>query len=119
MKQLYILVGLLSLCFGIIGAFVPLLPTTPFLLLSASLFARSSNSLHNWLINQKYFGQIIKDYNQFKVIPLRAKIISISLILLSFGYSIIFLLNPIWLKALMGTLGILVIIFILSHKSIK
>ncbi|MDR2840025.1 MAG: YbaN family protein, partial [Paludibacter sp.] len=56
MKLLFIILGLISLALGIIGIFLPLLPTTPFLLLSAALFARGSQRLYNWLINHRVLG---------------------------------------------------------------
>ena len=80
MKALYILFGTLSLILGIIGIFLPLLPTTPFLLLTAALYVRSSPRLYNWLLHQKYLGNYIRNFRENKAIPLRAKIVSVSLI---------------------------------------
>ena len=76
MKALYILFGTLSLILGIIGIFLPLLPTTPFLLLTAALYVRSSPRLYNWLLHQKYLGNYIRNFRENKAIPLRAKIVS-------------------------------------------
>ena len=61
---------------GIIGIFLPLLPTTPFLLLAAACYARSSKRFYNWLLNNKWFGNYIKNYRERKGIPLQIKIIS-------------------------------------------
>ena len=80
MKVLYILFGTLSLALGIIGIFLPLLPTTPFLLLTAALYVRSSPRLYNRLLHHKYLGSYIRNFRENKAIPLRAKIISVSLI---------------------------------------
>ena len=63
-KYLLIIVGCLSLGLGIIAMFLPVLPTTPFLLLSAGCFLRSSKSLYDWLLNHKYFGEYIKDIEE-------------------------------------------------------
>lgn len=79
MKTLYIALGTLSLALGILGIFLPLLPTTPFLLLTAALYFKSSPRLYNWLLNQKHLGPYIRNFRENKAIPLRAKIISISL----------------------------------------
>ncbi|MDR2823760.1 MAG: YbaN family protein, partial [Prevotellaceae bacterium] len=57
MKYLLIVLGVISLAWGVLGIFLPLLPTTPFLLLSAFLFARSSEKLHSWLLNHKILGK--------------------------------------------------------------
>ncbi|MDR0688485.1 MAG: YbaN family protein [Prevotellaceae bacterium] len=78
MKYLLAFFGFLSLALGIIGIFLPLLPTTPFLLLSAFLFARSSERLHRWLLGHKVLGEYIRNFLQEKTIPLRIKIYSIS-----------------------------------------
>ena len=85
MKVLYILFGTLSLALGIIGIFLPLLPTTPFLLLTAALYVRSSPRLYNRLLHHKYLGSYIRNFRENKAIPLRAKIISVSLILVAKG----------------------------------
>ena len=79
MKTLYIALGTLSLALGILGIFLPLLPTTPFLLLTAALYFKSSPRLYNWLLNHKHLGPYIRNFRENKAIPLRAKIISISL----------------------------------------
>ena len=80
MKYLLIILGSLSLALGVIGIFLPVLPTTPFLLLSAALYVRSSEKLYQWLINQKYLGTYIRNFREHHAIPLRAKIISITMI---------------------------------------
>lgn len=78
MKRIvFIAIGSISLGLGILGVFLPVLPTTPFLLLSAWLYARSSARLYHWLLNHKYFGTYIKDFIEDKAISLPAKIISL------------------------------------------
>lgn len=78
MKRIvFIAIGSISLGLGILGVFLPVLPTTPFLLLSAWLYARSSARLYHWLLNHKYFGAYIKDFIEDKAISLPAKIISL------------------------------------------
>ena len=74
MKTLYIVIGTISLALGILGIFLPLLPTTPFLLLTAALYFKGSFRLYNWLLNHRYFGPYIRNYRENKAIPLRAKI---------------------------------------------
>jgi len=64
---------------GIIGIFVPLLPTTPFLLLAAACFSRSSGRFYNWLLNHRWFGRYIRDYREGKGIPLKAKLSAVVL----------------------------------------
>ena len=79
MKTLYIVLGSISLGLGILGIFLPLLPTTPFLLLTAALYFKGSPRLYNWLLNHRHFGPYIRNFRENKAIPLRAKIISLVL----------------------------------------
>ena len=119
MKVLLIIAGTISLVLGIIGIFVPLLPTTPFLLLSAAAYVRGSERLYNWLINHKYLGVYIRNYREHKAIPLRAKIFSVTLMWLTIGYCIIFMDLPVWIKILLGCISICVTWHILSFKTLK
>lgn len=120
MKNLYTIIGLISLSLGIIGVFLPLLPTTPFVLLSAYLFARGSKRLNNWLRNHRIFGEIIRDYQEDKSIPLHAKIYSISLLWLSISYATFFVATgKLWLQILLMSIATGVTIHILSYKTKK
>ena len=117
-KNLLALLGLISLGLGIVGAFLPLLPTTPFVLLSAYLFAKSSDRLHNWLMTHKIFGQLIRDFHEEKAIALHAKIISISMMWISNLISIFFIVNDIlWLQILLTAISVGVTIHILRYKT--
>ncbi len=76
-RLLWLLLGFLSLALGAIGAFVPLLPTVPFILLAAFAFAESSERMHTWLLEHNLFGGMIKDWRRYGAISLRAKIASV------------------------------------------
>ncbi|MDX9697191.1 MAG: YbaN family protein [Bacteroidales bacterium] len=102
---------------GVIGIFVPLLPTTPFFLLSAALFLRSSKRLYNWLINHRYFGKYIKNYLFYKTISLKSKIISISLLWVFILFSIFFIVNHLLIKIVLLCIAIGVTWHILSFKT--
>ena len=118
MKSILALLGLISLGLGIIGAFLPLLPTVPFVLLSAFLFARSSDRLHNWLITHKIFGQLIRDYHEDRGITIQGKIAAISMMWISNIISIAFIINNIlWLQILMSIVTLSVTIYILQYKT--
>ncbi len=86
-KVIYISCGSISLGLGVLGIFLPLLPTTPFLLLSAACYIRGSKKLYQWLINHKYFGPLIKNYREQKGIELKTKIILISLLWVTISLS--------------------------------
>lgn len=73
-KFLYIGAGLLSMALGFLGMFLPILPTTPFLLLASFCFARSSGKLHYWLMNHRVFGKYITNYLTHKAIPVSSKV---------------------------------------------
>lgn len=98
--SLYKSLGFLFLGLGAIGVFLPLLPTTPFLLVSAACFARSSDRWHQWLLSNKIFGPMIKDWQERKCIARSTKTIAISLVVLFGGYSIIFLLSDFVMRIL-------------------
>ncbi|TGE40095.1 DUF454 domain-containing protein [Desulfosporosinus fructosivorans] len=92
-KIFWLICGMLSLIIGIIGIVLPLLPTTPFVLLAAASFAKSSTAFHDYLINSKYFGTIIKDWQENRTIPLRAKIAAVLMMSISIIVSIIYLIK--------------------------
>jgi uncharacterized membrane protein YbaN (DUF454 family) len=98
--SLYKSLGFICLGLGVIGIFLPLLPTTPFLLLSAGCFAKSSDKWHQWLVSNKIFGPMIKNWQDRKCISFSTKIIAISSVVLFGGYSILFLLTDLKLRIL-------------------
>ena len=120
MKKLYTFLGISSLILGLIGLFLPLLPTTPFVLLSAALFSRSSTKMHNWLLNHKFLGKIINDYKVEKAIPMHAKIIAISFMWISIMYAVLVVAaDKIWLQVLLLVIATSVSIHILLFKTKK
>lgn len=119
MKVLYIIIGTLSLALGIIGIFLPLLPTTPFLLLTAALYVRSSPRLYDRLLRQKHLGPYIRNFRENKAIPLRAKICSVSLIWITMLYCIFCIVPYGWLKLLLLMIAAGTTYHILSFKTLK
>ena len=118
-RFLWITLGSLFVAIGYIGIFVPGLPTTIFLILAAGCYIRSSKKLYNWLINNKLFGQYIRDYYEGKGMPLKAKISAISMIIIFCGFAVIFAIDPILIDiivALVGLTGILYISFKVPTK---
>ncbi len=113
------IVGVLSLVLGVVGIVVPLLPTTPFLLLSAALFMRTSPKLYNWLIHNRVLGEYIINYNKNRAISLRAKSTSISLLWISILYSVIFVIDLLWVRVLLLLIAVGVTWHLLSLKTIR
>lgn len=104
--------GTLFLLLGLFGLFLPVLPTTPFLLLAAACFARSSRRIFNWLLDNPRFGPLIREWREYRAIPHRAKRIALVLIALSFGISITFFV-PGWpAKLAMGVGGLILMVWI-------
>lgn len=120
MRIFLIIVGSVSLVLGIVGIFVPMLPTTPFLLLSAAAWVKASPNLYAWLINHRIFGEYIRNYREHRAIPLRAKIISVSLVWLTIGYCIFAVVDEWWwAQVLMALLATAISWHILSFKTLK
>ena len=119
MKTICIILGTLSLGLGILGIFLPLLPTTPFLLLTAALYFKGSPRLYQWLLNHKYFGTYIRNFRENKAIPLRAKIISLLRMWGPMLYCIFFLIPLVGVKVLLFLIAVGVTYHILSFKTLK
>ena len=116
-KPLYLAAGWLCLGLGFLGIFLPLLPTTPFALLAAFCFSRSSTRLHQWLLAQKTFGPIIRDWHQHGVIQTRIKWVSIVMILIMIGYPVLFGPLALGIKLVLIVIAGGVISFIWSRPS--
>ena len=106
LKILWISIGLLFVGLGAIGAVIPGMPTTVFLVLAAACFIRSSQKLYDWLIKNKTFGPYLKDYREGKGIPLKAKVLALILITVFVSYAIFFAIQSIPLKVLVGAIGL-------------
>ena len=120
MRIFLIIVGSVSLVLGVLGIFLPMLPTTPFLLLSAAAWVKASPSLYEWLINHKVLGEYIRNFREHRAIPLRVKIISVSLVWLTIGYCIFAVVDKWWwAQLLMTLLAIAISWHILSFKTLK
>ena len=120
MRIFLIIIGSISLALGVAGMFLPLLPTTPFLLLSAAVWLKASPALYNWLLNHKIFGEYIRNFREHRAIPLRVKIVSVSLVWLTIGYCILAVVNEWWwAQLLMFLLAVGISWHILSFATLK
>ena len=116
-KILYIVSGTLCLILGSIGLFVPILPTTPFWLLTAWLYTRSSPYLYRKVMNIPLFGNCIRNFHEYKAIPLRGKIITITTLWITIGISI-WIIAKVWIAILLIAIAIGITIHILSYKTL-
>lgn len=119
LRWLLILVGLAAVGIGTVGIFVPLLPTTPFYLLAAACFFRSSDRLYRWLIGNKWCGPYIRNYREHRAIPRHAKIVALILLWGTIGHAVLALLDQLWLRILLVTIAAGVTIYLLSLKTLK
>ena len=105
-RWLLTVLGVLAVALGALGVVVPILPTTPFLLLAAACFIRSSDRLYHWLITHPLFGAFIRDYREHRAIPLRVKVPVLILLWLTIGTSIIWVAEALWLRLLLGAIAV-------------
>ncbi len=106
--------GLISLVLGIIGIVLPILPTTPFLLLSAFCFDRSSPALHNWLMNHRWFGPPIHNWQKYGAMSKLAKVTAVVFMVSAFSAGVYFQL-PMWVLIVQGSIFSAVIVFLLTR----
>ena len=118
-RYLLISTGTIFLGFGIIGIFLPILPTTPFLLLAAACYARSSKRFYDWLMNNRWFGTYIKNYRDGRGVPLKFKIFTITLLWITIIVSVFLVMNNYWIKIILILIAIGVTIHILTIKTYK
>ena len=111
------LVGTISLGLGILGIFLPLLPTTPFLLLAAACYARSSRRFSNWLSSNRFFGKFIENYQEGKGVPLKLKAFSILLLWITIGCSVAFAVQILAVRIILVFIAFGVTIHILSIRT--
>jgi uncharacterized membrane protein YbaN (DUF454 family) len=105
-RAFFLAAGTLALVLGLIGIFLPLLPTTPFVLLAAACYARGSRRFYDWLLTQRTFGPIIHEWERHRSIPFKTKITAVALMSLTLGTSIVFFVEPLWLKGLLAVMGV-------------
>lgn len=115
-RRLLYIAGWLSLALGVIGAFLPILPTTPFLLLASACFMRSSPKAAEWMLNNRYFGEYVRDFQENRGIPMGVKIRAIVIMWASLAVSAYVMPVP-WARWLLLIPGTGVTIFLLRYKT--
>ncbi len=118
MKKIVLwIIGIITLALGFIGIFIPVFPTTPFLLVALACFVNSSSKMHRFILENKYLGPYVKDYTSGNGIPMRAKWRAVSLIWITIGFSAIFVLDQWSLRLLILSIATLVSIYIFTRKT--
>jgi hypothetical protein len=105
-RWLLVAAGAICVALGVIGIFLPLLPTTPLMLLAAACFARSSRRFHDRLLANRTFGPLILEWEKHRAIPRRTKLTAIALMSATLAVSIVFFVEPPWLQALLAAFGV-------------
>ncbi len=118
LRGVWLVLGLLFTGLGFVGAFLPLMPTTVFLLIAAFFFARSSPRFYAWLLNNRMFGSLIRDWRAGLGMPLRAKILAVTLITLTMGSSIL-IIPVLWVRLLLACVGVGVSAYLVTRPTKK
>ena len=118
-RGILIIFGSIFLGIGMIGIIVPILPTTPFLLLAAACYIRSSKKCYNWLLKNKRFGPYIKNYIEDKGLPLKIKLYAIILMWSMILLTAIFFVDNIFIRIILIIIAFLVSIYLMTIKTIK
>ena len=118
-NHLFIALGFITLLLAIVGIFIPLLPTTPFLLLSAALFFRGSQKLYDWLTNHKIFGEYIRNFREHKAIPLTTKIFAVATLWAVILSTAFFVFDRWLIRGILIVIAIGVTIHILHYKTLR
>ena len=117
-KWLLMVAGILCVGLGVLGIFVPVLPTTPFLLLAAACFVRSSDRLYNWLIHHKWFGDYIRHYREHRAVTLKSKIIALVMLWGVIGYTAFGVIDNWWIRGLLGIIAVGVTLHLIHLKTL-
>lgn len=118
-KWLLVAAGFLFVGLGVVGIFLPLLPTTPFLLLAAACFAHSSERFYRWLLNNKWFGPYVRGYREGRGIPAKVKIFTIALLWVAILSSAAFVVSNLIVRVILVVIAVGVTVHIVSIRPVK
>lgn len=116
-KIILIIVGTISLILGTIGIALPVLPTTPFILLAAACFIRSSSKVYNWLIRNRLLGKIIENYTNKNGITLATKIYALSVLWISIIVTVLLFTDKLLVRVVILTAAFCVTVYLLNFKT--
>ena len=111
-RGLLLATGFVFVGLAAVGAVLPVLPTTPFLLVAAACFARSSPRFYRWLLENRVFGPLIRHWRDTRSIPRRAKLAAIVLIAAVGGTSVVFFLTHVWARAAVSAVLLALIVWL-------
>jgi len=115
----WIIAGTLAVILGAVGMFVPVLPTTPFLLLAAFCYARGSQRFHRWLLENRFFGAYIKNYRERRGMTLRSKVLTLTALWLTIGLTALYTVTAWWGRLLLLGVAVGVTAHLVRIKTCK
>ena len=118
-KAIFVVGGTICLGLATVGIFLPILPTTPFLLLSAACYYKGSERMHRWLLGNKLFGTYIKNYKEGKGISLKGKSLTLFLLWSTICYSAFFLMNILAVQIILFTVGTAVTVHVITLPTFR
>jgi uncharacterized membrane protein YbaN (DUF454 family) len=118
-RVLLIASGTLFVALGVLGLFLPVLPTTPFLLLAAACSARGSQRFYHWLLTNRWCGAYIRNYREGNGIPLRQKVLTLLLLWLVVGYTAWVVVSLWWVRLILGVVAVGVTVHVASMKTLR
>ncbi|MBD3179613.1 MAG: DUF454 family protein [Candidatus Latescibacteria bacterium] len=118
-KSLLIIAGVFSVGIGTVGIFLPLLPTTPFLLLAAACFIRSSGRLYRWLTSHRWFGPYIRNYRDYKAVTRKTKAVVLILLWVTLGISAAWAVSSWIARVALAAVGAGVTIHIMKLRTLS
>ncbi len=116
-KTALVICGTLFVGLGVLGMLLPVLPTTPFLLLAALCYSHSSARFYQWLITNRWFGEYIRNYHEGRGMALKQKIMTIGLLWLSILYAVFFAAVSVWVQVILVCVGLGVTTHLLHIKT--
>ena len=118
-RALLMIAGTICLVFAAIGLVLPLIPTTPFLLAAAACYCRSSERFYSWLINNRWFGEYIRNYREGNGIPLKTKVLAVTILWVTISISAVFLVPILLVQVVLFIVAVAVSIHILRLPTYK
>ncbi len=118
-RMLFVLVGTLFLAIGFVGIIIPVLPTTPLLLLAAACYLRGSERLHRWMIENRMFGEFIRNYMEGRGIDPRQKVVTLAFLWTTISFSALYLIERLPVRILLFLIATAVSVHILALPSLR
>lgn len=119
LRIVLIIAGTISLAVGIVGAFVPILPTTPFVLLAAMCYVRSSQRLYEWLMRSRFASKHVQSVLAGHGIPLSVKVLSLAFSAIMIGYVSLVVTESFLIRMVLGVLYLVQLVFMVKMKTAK